>query len=134
VEAINKSFEETLIKHADTVQYLRIGWQPITRILSYLVNLLSLEINISHLIIQNRLNCLENLSLPILKILRTKQVPSKILVNLIESTKEHLTEISIFYDGVDSERLIQAIYQNCPFLKYLELSLTSNANSFISEF
>ncbi|CAG8512728.1 11130_t:CDS:2 [Rhizophagus irregularis] len=62
----------------------------------------------------------------ILEILRTQQVPSKILANLIENTKGYLTEISICYEGVDNKRLIQAIYENCPNLKYLKLSFINN--------
>ncbi|CAG8523951.1 807_t:CDS:1, partial [Rhizophagus irregularis] len=42
------SLEESLIRHADTVYYLRMDWKPITRLRSYLPNLLSLEFNITH--------------------------------------------------------------------------------------
>ncbi|PKC08406.1 hypothetical protein RhiirA5_358000, partial [Rhizophagus irregularis] len=34
---VRKSFEESLMKHSDFVQYLRISWIPVTRILSCLV-------------------------------------------------------------------------------------------------
>ncbi|PKC09871.1 hypothetical protein RhiirA5_415131, partial [Rhizophagus irregularis] len=47
-ESFYKSLEESLIRHADTVHYLRIDWKPITRLLSCLPNLLSLEFNITH--------------------------------------------------------------------------------------
>src|SRR6266542_57890 len=61
----NKSLEESLIKHANTIQYLRVAWEPITNIFSYLVNLLSLEINLNaHPKEFNNLENLENLSLP----------------------------------------------------------------------
>ncbi|POG74029.1 hypothetical protein GLOIN_2v1873941 [Rhizophagus irregularis DAOM 181602=DAOM 197198] len=67
-------------------------------------------------------------------VMKTHRAPSKSLVNLIESTKGHLTVIDITYNGIDNERLIQAIYQNCPNLRYLKISLMNNTNSLISEF
>src|SRR5438045_9403580 len=76
---------------------------------------------------------MESRSLPVIKILRTLQVPSKILTSLIENTKGNLIEINIFstYFGdlgdLDKIRLIQAIYKNCPNLKYLK-QLFSNDN------
>ncbi|CAB5216251.1 unnamed protein product [Rhizophagus irregularis] len=70
----------------------------------------------------------------IIKLIETHRAPSKSLVNLIESTKGHLTVIDITYNGIDNERLIQAIYQNCPNLRYLKISLMNNTNSLISEF
>ncbi len=130
---LKKPLEKSLIKHADTIQYLRIGWKPNTRFLSYLVNLVSLEINSPRYSL-NELNHLENISLPNLKFLTTRQVPSKVLANLIENTKGHLSEISIIYYGISNERLerpIQAIYQNCPNLRYLRLLLIINVNSLI---
>jgi hypothetical protein len=141
-ECFYKTVEESLIKHADTVQYLRIGWSPITRFLSYFLNLLSLEIDMMPIFTKsenpnlNNPNYLKNLSLPILKILNAYFVPLNILVNLIENTTENLSEISIHcvnvmhYDGC--KMLIQAIYQNCPNIKYLKLSL--NRYLLISEF
>ncbi|GBC45424.2 hypothetical protein RhiirA1_454357 [Rhizophagus irregularis] len=133
-ESFNKSLEESLIKHANTIQYLRIEWKPITRFLSYFVNLLNLEIYLPYNIID--INQLENISLPNLKTLRTRRVTPKVLANLIENTKGNLTEISVLYsDRYDnSEMFIQAIYQNCPNLKYFHLSLINNSNSLISEF
>ncbi len=125
-ESFSKSLEESLIKHADTIQYLRICWKPITRILSYLVNLLSFEIIISK---SSWKNHSENLSLPILKFLKAHKVSSKILANLIENTKGHLSEISIYFYGIDSidnKRLIKAIYKNCQNLRYLHLLLVNN--------
>uniref|UniRef100_U9TCC1 Uncharacterized protein n=1 Tax=Rhizophagus irregularis (strain DAOM 181602 / DAOM 197198 / MUCL 43194) TaxID=747089 RepID=U9TCC1_RHIID len=38
-EYCQKPLEESLIKHADTIQYLRMDWEPITNLLSYLINL-----------------------------------------------------------------------------------------------
>ncbi|RGB43409.1 hypothetical protein C1646_809304 [Rhizophagus diaphanus] len=129
-----KSLEESLIKHADSVHYLRIDWKPITSLLSCLPNLLSLEFNITYSEYWNELDYLKGLSLPNLKILKTLRVPSKSLVNLIESTKGYLTEIDITYEDVDDKRLIQTIYQNCPNLRYLRISLMNHTNSLISEF
>ena len=95
-------------KHADTIQYLQISWTPITKILSRLVNLISLEFNMAFL------DNLENVFLPDLKILKTRRIISKGLESLMKSTKGHLTEISMTYN----KRHIQTIYQNCPNLKY----------------
>ncbi|PKB96070.1 hypothetical protein RhiirA5_435516 [Rhizophagus irregularis] len=130
-----KTLEEILIKHANTLKYLRIDWKPITRFLSYLVNLLSLEIRIPHLVYYNEPDNLKNLSFPILRILKVRQIPSKIITNLIESTKGNLVKIKIKYcDSDNIKRLIQAIYQNCPNLEYLKLSLLSNADLIFPEF
>jgi hypothetical protein len=133
-DLFNKTLEKSLIKHVDTIQYLRLDWKPNTKILSHLVNLLSLEINIYHFINSDEANHLENLSLPNLKILRTQRVPSKILINLIENTIGNLFEISVLCDGSNNERLLQAIYQNCPNLRYLKLSLVTKLNTLTSEF
>ncbi|CAG8623338.1 11039_t:CDS:2 [Rhizophagus irregularis] len=128
-ELIVRPLEEALIKCADTIQYLRIDWKPVTKLFSYLVNLISLEI---HAFRHKNWNNLEKISLPLLKYLKAHYVPSKILANLIENTKGNLIEISIIYDrSYDEGRLIHAIYQNCPNLNYLKLSLFSEN---ISEF
>ncbi|RGB43396.1 hypothetical protein C1646_680881 [Rhizophagus diaphanus] len=119
-ESFYKSLEESLIKHADTIQYLKIDWIPITGFLSYLVNLSILEICNGW----NDINYFENLSSPNLKILNVNQVPPKILTNLVKNTIGQLTEISI--SSVDNKMVIQVIYQNCPNLKYLHLSLANN--------
>ena len=37
-KSFNKSLEESLIKHTDTIQYMGINWKPITKFLSYFVN------------------------------------------------------------------------------------------------
>src|SRR5581483_4017309 len=67
--------------------------------------------------------------------LRTYRAQSKILTNLIENTKGNLSEISLLSytddDSIFIERLIQAIYQNCPSLRYLRLSIF---NENITEF
>ena len=72
---------------------------------------------------------LENASLPFLRILKTYGVPSQSLTGLIKSTKGHLTEIIIInrcYNDNGHGCVIQAIYQNCPNLKYLKLSLRNS--------
>ncbi|RGB43399.1 hypothetical protein C1646_680884, partial [Rhizophagus diaphanus] len=60
-------------------------------------------------------------------ILKVNDVPLIATVNLIESTTRNLSEISIHCDNfihyVDCKMFIQAIYQNCPNIKYLKLSL-----------
>ncbi|PKY48241.1 hypothetical protein RhiirA4_463785 [Rhizophagus irregularis] len=116
-----KSLEESLINCADTIQYLKIDWIPTTNYLSYLVNLVSLKI-------QGARNAnwlyLEDVFLPHLKILKARYIPSRILANLIVNTKGKLIEIRIlFQHSKDNEKLIQAIYRNCPNLNYLQLSL-----------
>ncbi|PKY50776.1 hypothetical protein RhiirA4_467422 [Rhizophagus irregularis] len=123
-EYIVRPLEEALIKCADTIQYLKIDWKPVTKLFSHLVNLISLEI---HAFCHKNWNHLEKISLPHLKYLKAHYVPSKILASLIENTKGNLIEISIIYDQSDDDegRLIHAIYQNCPNLNYLKLSLFS---------
>ncbi|RGB25761.1 hypothetical protein C1646_771317 [Rhizophagus diaphanus] len=130
-----KTIEQILINHANTLKYLKIDWKPITRFLSYLVNLLSLEIRIPHSVYYNEPDNLKNLSFPILRILKVRQIPSKIITNLIESTKGNLVKVKIYCDSVNNiKRLIQAIYQNCPNLEYLKLLLLSNADLIFPEF
>ncbi|GBC07670.1 hypothetical protein RclHR1_07600009 [Rhizophagus clarus] len=131
-ESFYKSLEESLIKHTDTVQYLKMSWTPITRILSCFVNLISLNIDSNF---SNKLywNNFENVKFSFLKILKVRRVPSNFLVNLIKSTIGTLSEICMNYDGIDSKRLFQTIYQNCPNLRYLDLSLVDNINLFIPE-
>src|SRR3989442_2684759 len=108
---MNHFLEESLIKHANAIKYLTMGWKPITNILSSFVNLISLELklNVSY---SKSWGCLENLSFPVLKILKVQLVPSKILTSLIENTKGLLTEINIHQYDADNKRLIQVIYQN----------------------
>ncbi|RGB35820.1 hypothetical protein C1646_758845 [Rhizophagus diaphanus] len=119
-----KTLEESLIKCADTIQYLKIRWIPITNYLSYLVNLVSLKIQPTH---KAHFKHLENLFLPNLKCLKTQYISSKILASLIENTKGQLNKISIlFQNTTDNEKLIQIIYKNCPNLSYLQLSLVDS--------
>ncbi|GBB88580.1 hypothetical protein RclHR1_15110003 [Rhizophagus clarus] len=119
-ESYRKALEESLIKCSDTIQHLKISWIPLTKFLSNLVNLVSLEIkafndtNWDHLI---------GVSLPFLKFLKVVSVPSELITSLVESTRGFLVEIIVIFQGIDGERLLQAIYQNCPNLNYLTFSL-----------
>jgi hypothetical protein len=65
---------------------------------------------------------LENLSLPLLKILHARNVSIKNLINLIENTIGNLVEIKIDQindDDDDNKRIIQTIYLNCTKLNIL---------------
>lgn len=131
-EIYRQTLEELLIKCADTVQHLKINWNPVTKFLSYLVNLVSLEImNFVDCFFKINENHLEKVSLPHLKFLKAQSISSNILTNIIENTNGYLIEIIILYQTEDDGKLIQKIYQNCPKLNYLKLSLY---NSDISEF
>jgi hypothetical protein len=129
-KSYRKTLEESLIKCVDTIQYLKINWKPITKSFSYLINLVSLEIRAAICDFKNW-NHLEKVSLPLLKFLKFIYVPFNFIASLIKSTKGYLIEIIITYQGVDDGTLIQAIYQNCPNLNYLKLTLF---DSNISEF
>ncbi|GBC05427.1 hypothetical protein RclHR1_06210012 [Rhizophagus clarus] len=141
-ESFYKSLEESLIKHADTIQYLRISWNPTTKFLSYFVNLLTLKIvmpfyNNWEDPNWNDSNYLKNLSLPTLKILIVCNAPLNALLNLIENTTNNLSEINISIHCYalrtnGSKMLVRAICQNCPNIRYLKLSL--DGNLLISEF
>ncbi|GBB93341.1 hypothetical protein RclHR1_02150028 [Rhizophagus clarus] len=118
-----KTLEESLIKNANSIKCLSMNWKPVTNILSRLVNLISLDINSPS---YADWNYLENVCLPNLKILKTQNISSKNLENLIQNTKGSLVEISISHEGNDNKNLIKVIYQNCPSLKYLKISFNSN--------
>ncbi|PKY49356.1 hypothetical protein RhiirA4_545210 [Rhizophagus irregularis] len=117
-ESYHKILEESLIKCANTVQYLKIDWKPITNFLSYLVNLVSLKLSYFYT------NWNYSVSLPLLKYLKANGVSSEVLASIIENTKGNLNEIIINYQHHHNDkRLIKAIYQHCPNLNYLKLSL-----------
>ena len=110
-----------MIKHANTIQYVKINQQPVTKVFSSFVNIRGLELESS---IGNAWVCLKDLSLPFLQILRTKAVPVNMLTGLIERSGGYLTEVNLshtYHEEVDNKRIIQAIYQKCPNLKYLKL-------------
>ncbi|GBB88579.1 hypothetical protein RclHR1_15110002 [Rhizophagus clarus] len=103
-ESCYKPLEEALIKCANIVQYLEISnWRPFTRFLSYLVNLVSLEIKASH---NTNWNYLGAVSLPYLKFLKVVFFPSKFVASLIKRKKAYLIEINILYQGIDYGKVI----------------------------
>jgi hypothetical protein len=126
------NLEKSLIKHGKTIENIRIVYLPITNIFSYFENLKILKMdNIDH---HESWDQLAAASLPFLQILDATRIKTDILVSLIEKTKGYLKEIKIYLtdnDDTNNKRLIRAIYQNCPNLKYLKLLIR---NSNISEF
>ncbi|RGB31929.1 hypothetical protein C1646_763510 [Rhizophagus diaphanus] len=122
--------EKSLIKHANTIQHLKMTKPPATQILSYFTNLKSLELNNLYYYSDHLWCFIKDLSLPFLQILYVNCIRVSLLVPLIENTDGYLNEISIYdnlYNDNDCERIIQAIYTNCPNLKYLKLNLNYNA-------
>ncbi|PKY13224.1 hypothetical protein RhiirB3_424998 [Rhizophagus irregularis] len=118
-----KLLENSLIKHANTIQHFKITKQPTTQILSYLINLRGLELASDFY--NEKWHCLENLSTHFLQILRARRVSIKPLARLIENTSGYLTEFTINNEGgntLNNRIIIQAICKN---LKYLKLSLRS---------
>ncbi|GBC00552.1 hypothetical protein RclHR1_00390006 [Rhizophagus clarus] len=121
-----KILENSLNKHASTIQYFKMTTPPTTNILSSFVNLKELELN------GNKLEDLGNLFLPSLRILKASNIQVEYLTNLIKNTSGYLVEIKIDntnHDEINNKRIIRAIYQNCPKLKYLKL-LLRNSNIF----
>jgi hypothetical protein len=124
-----KIFENSLInKHVNTIQYYKITERPITKILSSFVNLKGLEISSSDYL-NLEWNCLKNLSLPFLQTLKASRVSVRTLTELIQNTNGYLFEISIdyvYHGEINNKKIIQAIYQNCPKLKYLKLVIRNS--------
>ncbi|PKK79004.1 hypothetical protein RhiirC2_842986 [Rhizophagus irregularis] len=121
-ESHYKNIENSLIKHANTIQYYKITERPSIKLLSSFINLNILELDGSNNILD--WNCLENISFPFLQILKSSGVPVQALTNLIKNTNGFLIEIKIDYishNQTNNKKIIQAIYQNCPNLKYLKL-------------
>jgi hypothetical protein len=121
-----KFLESSLVKHANTIQYFRTTKPPFTKILSSFVNLKILELDNYF---NDNWDCLKDLSLPLLQILRASRVPVKALTNLINNTNGYLTEIKIDcvpHNKSDNRIIIQAIYQNCPNLKYLKITFKND--------
>ncbi|RIA92880.1 hypothetical protein C1645_820071 [Glomus cerebriforme] len=122
-----KIIENSLINHANTIQYFKLHQQPLTSILSSFINLKSLELG--HDSYETSWSCVESLTLPLLQTLKVKCIPFKALTSLIENTGDHLTEIKIYYKNhydINNVRIIQTIYQNCPKLKYLKLFIDNS--------
>jgi hypothetical protein len=126
------NLEKSLIKHEKTIEHIKlVTYTPITNIFSYFKNLKILKVeNVVH---RESWDQLAAASLPSLQILNATEVPINILASLIEKTKGDLKEIKIDFvehDDTNNKRLIQAIYQNCPKLKYLELSIGNSISEF----
>ncbi|CAG8509572.1 4967_t:CDS:2 [Rhizophagus irregularis] len=116
-----KILEDSLIQHSNTIEYFKITKQPITNVLSSFINLKVLEMDCYY---YYTWNCLKNLSLPFLQILRAKRVPIRALTSLIENTSGYLNEINIDcinHDEFDNKVIIQTICQHCPNLKFLKM-------------
>ncbi|PKK71474.1 hypothetical protein RhiirC2_778366 [Rhizophagus irregularis] len=124
-ESFHIILENSLMRHAHTIQYFKIEAPPATKILSTLVNLKRLELSKINHNIKLKFNGLENnISLPSLQILKTDIFQINILRNLIVNTNGSLTKISIdyiFHNKTDNENIIKAINQSCPNLMFLKL-------------
>ncbi len=126
-ESFYKILEDSLIKHANSIRYFKITNPPSTNIISSFINLNRLELDFTS-IYTVTWDCLKNLSLPFLQILKTRSIPTEILASLIENTNGSLIEIKISWSyDIDSKRMIQTIYQNCPNLKYLKLPFNDDS-------
>ncbi|PKK74798.1 hypothetical protein RhiirC2_846556 [Rhizophagus irregularis] len=125
-----KIIENSLIKHADTIQYFSICEQPETKVLTSLVNLRILELISANPYIELRWDNIKDLTLPSLHTLIASSIPINCLINLIERSGRKLTKIYYHHNRsvIDNKEIIQAIYQNCPNLMYLEF-LYKNENS-----
>ncbi|GBB98894.1 hypothetical protein RclHR1_33550002 [Rhizophagus clarus] len=120
-ESFCKILENSLIKHASTIQNCKITSQPLTNFLSSFVNLKELDLG-STTLTDTSWNCLENLSLPFLQILKSSSIPIGDLTRLIKNTNGELIEIKIDYtrhDEIGNKNLIQTIYQKCPNIRIL---------------
>ncbi|GES84971.1 hypothetical protein GLOIN_2v1784962 [Rhizophagus clarus] len=129
-ESFCKLLEDSLIKHANSMRYFKLTRQPATKIISSFTNLNKLELSSTSFDNMTTWNCLNNLSLPFLQILKARCIPVKVLTDLIKNTSGHLAEIKIdntFHDEINNKNIIQAIYKNCLKLKYLKL-LIKNSN------
>src|SRR6266536_3406244 len=77
-----------------------------------------------------KLNHLPRKFSQLLQILKIRRIPVNSLTSLIKNTKGSLIDIEISDQNhliAENKIIIQAIYHNCPNLKYLTLSIT-NAN------
>ncbi|GBB89801.1 hypothetical protein RclHR1_01660020 [Rhizophagus clarus] len=104
-EPFIKIVEDSLIKHASTIQYCKISRWLTTNLLSSFVNLKELELD-------------------------RPGVQIEIIASLIKNTSGNLIEIKVDYvsnDEIDNKKLIQAIYDKCPNIKYLKI-LVRNRN------
>ncbi|GBB87646.1 hypothetical protein RclHR1_01410029 [Rhizophagus clarus] len=124
-----KTLENSLIKHANTIHHFYICGQLETQVLESFVNLKTLKLK-GEWHDFYKWNYVENLSLPSLQILHAININNESLISLIKNSGGNLIEISITYSvpysisypDIDIIReIIQAIYQSCPNLTYLEL-------------
>ncbi|RIA92241.1 hypothetical protein C1645_820926 [Glomus cerebriforme] len=125
------NLENSLIKHANTIEYFKITRPLNTNILSSFINLKRLELVGKFKFRNITWNCLNNLFLPYLQSLKASFVPIDDLTNLIENTSGNLIEIKIdrtSHNEINNKRIIQIIYQNCPKLKYLKLLIRNTSS------
>ncbi|PKK74797.1 hypothetical protein RhiirC2_846555 [Rhizophagus irregularis] len=118
------TIENSLIKHADTIQYFGIREQLETKVFTSFVNLKMLELMGKRTDGESKWNNIKDLSLLSLQSLKASNIPINCLANLILSSGKQLTKIcyyNYYNDVVSNKILIQAIYHNCPNLIYLEL-------------
>ncbi|GBB83126.1 hypothetical protein RclHR1_00010008 [Rhizophagus clarus] len=123
-----EAVEKSLIKHANSVQYLRLNRPFITDNLSSFINLKSLVLYGSFRE-DVTWNCLKNLSLPFLQVLRARNIPINLLARLISTTNENLIEIDLdrMRDSeFNNKEIIRPIYQNCPKLEYFKIILMNH--------
>ncbi|RGB26758.1 hypothetical protein C1646_820215 [Rhizophagus diaphanus] len=123
-DGIYRILENSLAKHASTIKYIKLTKPPITRFLSFFVNLKKLELVDETETHTMKWDCLQNFSLPHLQIIEVSNIPINVLISLIENASESLIEIKtdcVSHDVIDNRRIIQIIYNKCPNLKYLKL-------------
>ncbi|PKC15467.1 hypothetical protein RhiirA5_408143 [Rhizophagus irregularis] len=119
-----KTLENSLIKHANTIQYFYICGKLETQILSSFVNLKTLILNGGWF---DDYSYLENASLPSLQILDANNINTKSLTNLIKNSGEKLTKLRIynnnsgFLEVINNNIIIRTLYQHCPNLISLKL-------------
>jgi hypothetical protein len=123
---IDKTFytvlESSLMLHSDNIQYYESNIPPVTDILSSFLFLKVLELQNMYYNKRHLWNCLENLSFPLLQILRTKGIPPKFLISIIENTHGDLIEIKIdeisnINDEFSDKLFIRTVKRNYPNLK-----------------
>ncbi|PKC06272.1 hypothetical protein RhiirA5_419784 [Rhizophagus irregularis] len=123
-----KVFENSLIKHSNTIKYFKLTEKFMERSFQRIC-ILELGGNFRNMKLDHSR---ENLSLPFLRILKANDVPVNFLTNLIESSNGYLVEINICYinnlliQKFDNNKIIQTIYKNCSNLKYLRLLCKSS--------
>jgi hypothetical protein len=119
-----KIIGNSLVKHANTIQYFSIREQFVKKVLMSFVNLKILELIGNRFDKESKWDNIKDLFLPSLQNLNASNIPINCLVNLIESSGRQLTKIYYYNycnNAFYNKTLIQAIYHNCPNLIYLEL-------------